>query len=41
MARINARLTRTPALPPYLQRTLAGRRDAIAAFLAQSQRAPQ
>ncbi len=41
LARIDARLTRTPALPPYLQHTLASRRDAIAAFLAESQRAPQ
>ncbi|HEY4850565.1 MAG TPA: hypothetical protein VII22_07200 [Streptosporangiaceae bacterium] len=41
LARIDASLTRTPALPPYLQHTLASRRDAIAAFLAANQRAPQ
>lgn len=41
LARIDARLTRTPALPPYLQHTLASRRDAIAAFLAGGQQAPR
>jgi hypothetical protein len=35
------RFTRTPALPPYLQHTLAGRRGAIAAFLADSQQGPE
>jgi hypothetical protein len=37
LARIDASLTRIPALPPYLQHTLADRRGTIAAFLAGSQ----
>jgi hypothetical protein len=41
LAHIDAHLTRAPALPPYLQHTLASRREAIAAFLAESQRARQ
>jgi hypothetical protein len=34
LARIDASLTRAPALPPYLQHTLTARRQAITAFLA-------
>lgn len=40
LPRIDASLARTPALPPYLQHTLAGRREAIAAFLAGHQQEP-
>jgi len=35
--RINASLTSTSALPPYLQHILTARRDAITAFLASQQ----
>ncbi len=41
LARINAHLARPPELPPYLQHTLASRRDAITAFLAANQRMPE
>jgi hypothetical protein len=40
LASIDASLARTPALPPYLQHTLARRREAIATFLAGRPQAP-
>jgi hypothetical protein len=41
LASIDTSLTRTPALPPYLQHTLARRREAITAFLTGRPQVPE
>jgi hypothetical protein len=40
LARIDASLTRAPALPPYLQHTLTARRQAITTLLAGQEHEP-